>query len=286
MPRTKKSPDTRNGHARTAPSKGHTRGRNGPTTNVGEPLLEVNVQREGLEQFREAKEQLTEIVRLAKEARRELEELRQAARARGQTTSAGETPHKDRKDRRRKEERGAESRNRLGVTVGSGVVVAEVLQNTPALEAGLARGDVIEAVNGKPILSATDLRDAVHRTDANTDVVLRVVRAGHDREVKTRLGIVGKEHEGAEGRNRLGVTAGSGVIVAEVLPDSPAAKAGLRNGDLIDEVNGTAVISGEQLRDLVQKLPAGAEVPVRLTRAGKQKDVKVHLNGSTERPAK
>jgi S1-C subfamily serine protease len=247
-------------------------------------LLEVNIQREAFEQFRDAKEQLAEIVRLAKEARHELEELRQVARARVQTTSTDEAAHKDRKDRARKEDRGAQTRNRLGVTVGSGVVVAEVLSGTPAADAGLARGDVIETVNGTPIVSATDLRDAVHRTDADAEVVLRVARAGHDREVKTRLGVAGAEGKTAEGRNRLGVTAGSGVIVAEILPDSPAAKAGLRNGDLIDEVNGTAVVSGEQLRDLVQKLPAGAEVAVRLTRGGKQKEMKVPLNGSAERP--
>jgi len=283
MPGTKKSANTRNGHARAAASKGHTRGRNGPTPPPagGEPLLEVNVAREGLEQFREAKEQLAEIVRLAKEARRELEELRQGARTTGPSAPTEEAPRKERKDRPHKEERAAKSRNRLGVTVGSGVVVAEVLPNTPAIEAGLARGDIIEMVNGTPILSATDLRDAVHRAEADSDVVLRVVRGTNAREVRGRLGA---EHERAEGRNRLGVTAGSGLIVAEVLPDSPAAKAGLRHGDLIDEVNGTAVVSGEQLRDLVQKLPAGTEVVVRLTRAGKPKEVKVPLNGATERP--
>jgi len=274
MPRTKKSPDTRNGHARP---RGHVRGRNGPTAKPvgGDPLLEVNVQREGLQELREANEQLAEIVRLAKEARHELEELRQAARTTGPSASTEEAPRKERKDRAHKEERTARSRNRLGVTVGSGVVVAEVLPNTPAVDAGLARGDVIEMVNGTPILSATDLRDAVHRAETDADVVLRVVRGANAREARARLGA---EHEKAEGRNRLGVTAGSGLIVAEVLPDSPAAKAGLRHGDLIDEVNGTAVASGEQLRDLVQKLPAGAEVPVRLTRAGKQKEVRVRLN--------
>jgi predicted metalloprotease with PDZ domain len=277
MPRTKKSPDTRNGHAR---SKGHVRGRNGPTTKaqVGEPLLKVDVRREGLQQFREAKEELTEIVRLAKEARRELEELRQAARERGQPAHAEESPRKERKDRPHKEDRAAKSRNRLGVTVGNGVVVAEVLPDSPAAHAGVARGDVIEIVNGTPILSATELRDAVHRAEADADAVLRVVRAGHGREIRTRLGAAG-EREGADGHKRLGVTAGTGLIVADVIPESPAAKAGLRSGDLIDEVNGAAVVSGEQLRDLVRKLPPGTDVAVRLTRAGKQKEVKVLLNG-------
>src|SRR5262245_3401332 len=102
MPRTKKSPDRPNGHTH---SKNTARRRNGPKTiaAVGEPLLEVNVQREGLEQFREAKEHLAEVVRRAKEARRELEKLRLAARASGQMSSAQETPRKDRKSQPRNE---------------------------------------------------------------------------------------------------------------------------------------------------------------------------------------
>ncbi|MDJ0574381.1 MAG: HhoA/HhoB/HtrA family serine endopeptidase [Xenococcaceae cyanobacterium MO_234.B1] len=44
-----------------------------------------------------------------------------------------------------------------------------------------------------------------------------------------------------------------GVLVVQVMPDSPAAIAGLRPGDVITEIDGTAIISSDQLQDLVDK---------------------------------
>jgi S1-C subfamily serine protease len=76
------------------------------------------------------------------------------------------------------------------------------------------------------------------------------------------------------------VTAGLGVVVAEVLPDTPAAAAGLARGDVIDDLNGKPVQTGEQLRDLVQHLPAGDEVVLRVTRVGEVREVRTRLNGA------
>jgi C-terminal processing protease CtpA/Prc len=235
MPHTKKNGVPRNGPRRagtTTTKRTHTKSRG---KSDSEPLLDVTVRSEGLEQFREAQEQigeitrqaraaqqeLVEVVRQAKEARRELESLREGRRPAAEESSK----RTGRKGRERVEERRVEPRNRLGVTVGSGVVVADVLPDTPAAKAGLARGDVIEVVNDSPIVSATQLRDAVHKAD--TDVTLRVVRAGKPRDIKARLGAVKDDEKGAAGQNRFGVTVGPGVVVAEVLPDTPAAKAGL-----------------------------------------------------------
>ena len=87
----------------------------------------------------------------------------------------------------------AEARNRFGVTVGSGVVVAEVLPDSPAAEAGLERGDVIEEVNGTDVVSATQLRDVVLAAGDEADVRLHVVRAGKPQELRARVGKAGDE---------------------------------------------------------------------------------------------
>ena len=76
------------------------------------------------------------------------------------------------------------------------------------------------------------------------------------------------------------MTVGPGVVVAEVLPDTPAAVAGLQRGDVIDNVNNTPVLSAEQLRDVVQQLPAGGEAVLHVTRAGTTKEIKARLNGT------
>ena len=295
MPHTKKNGVPRNGPRRsgtTTTQRTQTKTRGGRSKSDSEPLLDVTVRSEGLEQFREAQQQigeiarqaraaqqeLVEVVRQAKEARQELEGLREATREGRRPAAEESSKRTGRKGRERADERRVESRNRLGVTVGSGVVVADVLPDTPAAKAGVTRGDVIEVVNDTPIVSATQLRDAVHKAD--TDVTLRIVRAGKPRDIKARLGAEKPEEKGKSSQNRFGVTVGPGVVVAEVLRDTPAARAGLERGDVIDNLNGTPVLNGEQLRDVVQHLPAGGEAVLHVTRAGTSKEIKARLNGT------
>src|SRR5207253_1944550 len=57
-----------------------------------------------------------------------------------------------------------------------------------------------------------------------------------------------------ETHNRLGATVDPGVVVAEVLPGTPAEYAGLTMGDMILAVNGTDVFSGDDLRDLIDEM--------------------------------
>ena len=78
------------------------------------------------------------------------------------------------------------------------------------------------------------------------------------------------------------MTVGPGVVVADVIPDTPAQEAGLLRDDLIDAVNGKPVTSGEELRNLIQELPEGAEVTLRVTRGGNTQDLKVVLDGVAE----
>jgi hypothetical protein len=243
------------------------------------------------ETVRHAQQEISEVVRQAREARHELEELRrhvQEGRPEGGAPTADTGREQPKRRERRASGRGeskaaaAEHRNRLGVTVGNGVVVAEVLPDSPAADAGLTRGDVIEEVNGTGVVTAAQLRDAVRKADDGEEVALQVFRAGELHELRAKLAAEaeGDKKADAEGRNRLGVTAGLGVVVAEVLPDTPAAAAGLARGDVIDDLNGKPVQTGEQLRDLVQHLPAGDEVVLRVTRVGEVREVRTRLDGS------
>jgi cell division septum initiation protein DivIVA len=243
------------------------------------------------EAVRHAQQELADVVRQAREARRELEEVRRTGpevrREEAAPVVVEEPSPRARKKRtkeaaeERAEARPVEARNRLGVTVGNGVVVAEVQPDSPAAAAGLTRGDVIEEVNETGIVNAAHLRDAVLKTKDNEDVTLRVFRAGQTHEIKARLADADDANgDGSEHRNRLGVTVGPGVVVAEVLPDTPAAAAGLATGDVIDDLNGREISNGEELRDLVHGLPAGEDAVLRVTRAGEVREVRVKTNGA------
>jgi S1-C subfamily serine protease len=171
----------------------------------------------------------------------------------------------------------ANGRNHLGVTVAPGVVVARVVPDSAAAAAGLAAGDVIEAVNGRPVASGVELRDAVLAVTGD-ELTLRFSRGGTSDEVRVALGAgEADEAEHGEGRNRLGVNVAPGVVVTEVLLGSPAAVAGLLPGDVIVGVNDALVHNGEELRAAIVPLLPGSEVAVEFARRGERQTATVRL---------
>jgi uncharacterized coiled-coil DUF342 family protein len=81
----------------------------------------------------------------------------------------------------------SEGRNRLGLTVVPGVVVAAVLAGSPAEAAGVSPGDVIGAVDGEAVLSGEDLRSAILDLPERAETTLQLTRGQEAREVKVRL---------------------------------------------------------------------------------------------------
>jgi len=142
----------------------------------------------------------------------------------------------------------------------AGALVGNVSDGSPAQKAGLVNGDIVVDINGKPVADANDLRMKISMMAPDTDVSLRVLRNGAAREVAVKLGELPtteaalQPEGGNAGSNALaGVSvanldAGSahdlglpantrGVVVTNVSPSSQAADAGLRKGDVIQEVN-------------------------------------------------
>ena len=183
-------------------------------------------------------------------------------------------------------EHGEVRRGRLGVTVQGltsdlasglglanvrGALVSDVEHDGPAAAAGLQRGDVITAINGDAVTDSNELRNRIAGFTPGTQVTLTVLRSGKEQTVTAKLGSlepVDVERRGggapeASGRFGLsvepltpetarerGVSAKSGVLVAEVAPGSRAADAGLRPGDVIEQVDRkpvTSVDTGEEI---------------------------------------
>lgn len=68
-----------------------------------------------------------------------------------------------------------------------------------------------------------------------------------------------------------------GALVAQVMPDSPAARAGIQVGDVIVEFDGHVVDKSSELPPLVGATKVGSSVPVKLIRAGKQRNLKIEI---------
>ena len=73
----------------------------------------------------------------------------------------------------------------------------------------------------------------------------------------------------------IGVEGTDGALVSEVIPDSPATKAGLKQGDVIRKVNGETVDGPRDLARLIARQPAGSAVELELWREGNSLSVKV-----------
>jgi serine protease Do len=85
----------------------------------------------------------------------------------------------------------------------------------------------------------------------------------------------------SEVAEKLNLQGQSGFFVADVLPDSPAEKAGLQGGDLIVEFNGHKVTDNAELPLLVADAPIGAEVTIKIIRNGRPLELKAKI---AERP--
>ena len=155
----------------------------------------------------------------------------------------------------------------LGLDSASGVVVTQVAPGSAADRAGLQPGDVLSALNGKPLRSAAELRNQEGLLPLGSTVKLSVLRDGGTREVSATLTPEPLATlDGARIDPRLaGVRfselplalrnqGAAGVSVQSVRAGSRAAQAGLQEGDLVIGV-GNRRIAG--LRDL-QRL-AGAQ---------------------------
>jgi serine protease Do len=165
----------------------------------------------------------------------------------------------------------------MGLPKAQGIAVARVEPGSPAAEAGLQQGDVILQMNGEPTESYDAFRTQIAEMRPGTKVRLGISREGKSREITVTLGERPTEHAAAraqppqqgqqESQRRLGVqvvdlTRGlaqqlgyqgsQGVVVAGVVPGSPADQAGLQTGDLIISVNGQPVANVNQFAQAVR----------------------------------
>jgi serine protease Do len=152
----------------------------------------------------------------------------------------------------------------------AGALVGDVVPKGPADKAGLKDGDVVVEYNGKKVTDSRRLRLAVGATKPGTTVPVKLLRDGSSKSLEVTvqalpgseqlaknkapadtdngtLNGVGVSDLEQQAREQLKVPDNvKGVVVTEVQPDSPAAEAGLKQGDVIQEINRQPVKTAEE----------------------------------------
>ena len=153
----------------------------------------------------------------------------------------------------------------LGLSVKEGALVARVDPGSPAEAAGLRPGDVITHINGERISNSRDLRGHLGVMRPGTEFSLNVMRVDGPATLHATLKDTGAERRAARSRLLSGATLAPlgegmpgygqvpGVAVTDVAPASPAARIGLRQGDVIVAVNKARIATVEDVDRALEK---------------------------------
>jgi S1-C subfamily serine protease len=87
----------------------------------------------------------------------------------------------------------------------------------------------------------------------------------------------------ADKAKELKLAAERGVVLGKIVPDSPAAKAGLKENDVVTEINGQRVEGAAQFRRMIHEIPAGRSIQLTVWRDGRTQTVSATLGKSEER---
>jgi hypothetical protein len=176
-----------------------------------------------------------------------------------------------------------------------GVLITAVQPDSPAAEAGIRRGDIVLAVNDGPVNQATELQTAIQSLQVGDELKVTLLHGDDERTLKVTLGE-------RNGQSFLGVTPYDplspnptiehfrlmpapgfasaapafalpmsdtvGVQIMELLPDGPAAEAGLLVGDVIVAVEGKALAPEQSLAEIVANYQPGDQLNLQVQRGG------------------
>ena len=177
----------------------------------------------------------------------------------------------------------------LGLNEPKGALITEITPNGPSSGSGLKAQDAILQINDAKIADSRELARKIAEFAPNTNVDVKVWRNGKEETVKVKLGTfpgnkdeVAKLERGGPSTDKvtaldqLGLSLApgkvkEGVAIAEVEQSSDASEKGLKAGDVILEVGGTAVASAEDVAAGIQKAKeAGRKAVLLKVRSGDQ----------------
>lgn len=157
-----------------------------------------------------------------------------------------------------------------------GALVAKVITDGPADKAGLREGDLIKKIDKRDIFSPDDLVNIVSHLEIGKKADIIILREGKELGITVPIGErpkeedivvsrakpdVGKDWRGIhvteltqELKRQLGIIQDTGVVVLRLEPDTPAGMSGIREGDIIDEIDRKEIKTLDDFQNITKEL--------------------------------
>lgn len=151
----------------------------------------------------------------------------------------------------------------------SGIYVAEIEERSAAMAAGLAEGDIITAINGKPTRTTAEMQEVITHFSPGDEVNIEYYRDGKAYSVETTLrnnrggvaltktndsGNLGAKMTAIDEETARRLQIRGGVALSDLDSDGLLAKAGIREGFIILGVNGQRVSKPEQINSMARTI--------------------------------
>lgn len=184
----------------------------------------------------------------------------------------------------------AELAESFGMKKPQGALVAKVLAESPAADAGFEVGDIVTRFNGELIRYSSDLPPMVGISKVGETVPVEIIRHGKNETLQVTIAKLpdeetiktsSKQGSGPAESNQLNITVkdltdeqrkdldleDDGVIVEETFP-GPAQDAGIRKGDVIVLINNIRITDKLHFQEIIKDLPSNKSIPVLIQRRG------------------
>lgn len=178
-------------------------------------------------------------------------------------------------------------KDKLNLKGEKSALVSDVIEDGPADQAGIKRGDVILSFDGKDMKESKDLPYIVSSTPVGKTVSVIVMRKNRKETIQVKLGEM-KEGEGApvvskaaapdigltveeitpDLARRYGLSESTGLMIVQVRGNSPASEAGLRRGDIILEIDQERLDDLETYHRKLESYKAGDTILFLIKRQG------------------
>lgn len=180
-------------------------------------------------------------------------------------------------------------KNALGLPSLKGVLISDVVENTPASKAGIKSGDVVLEFNGKGVEDLQSFRIQVASTQIGKTIKMKIFRDSREKMISVKISefpeelssVVGEEKEKSElglkviavtdsQAQRFNLETKSGVVVIDIIANSPAEEASIKVGDVILTIGKNEIKNINNYRAAVSKLKKGKPIIFHIQRGGRK----------------